>query len=89
MRSSERAFVGALLVTLGLPRTALPSSRSDVLQLHNQSDSVLLERVVTAECAAGREDCTEQLQAALISAGAHTVVIPANRAVWPTRPLTM
>ena len=83
MRRSGRAFSGALLVALGLPQAALPSSRSDLLQPHSQSG------VVTAECAAGQEDCTEQLQAALISAGAHTVVIPANRAVWPTRPLTM
>ena len=42
-----------------------------------------------AECPAAQTDCTSALQAALTHPGADTVLIPANRAVWPTGPLTM
>ena len=48
-----------------------------------------LGRTFVAECPAAQSDCTSALQAALTRPDADTVLIPANRAVWPTGPLMM
>jgi hypothetical protein len=80
---------GRALLAMGVLLLAVPLSHTRQAAPGLGHPSSRDAAVVTADCPAERQDCTEQLQMALSSPGAQTVVVPANRAVWPTRPLAM